>query len=292
VAAYGHGGSVGTAAVGDDVVVLNDVTDTRKDLEKLLSESTIKRLYSLPRLLCSNSRSKSQSDVNTIFFDSPDDDIYGDGFDEDNDNTAMAEDSNELIVASVLLRRYRGENKPCFQFHTDDHTATVNVALSSPENYQGGDLHCLSAFSHVTHKSISVVNDAAKDNNNNDESGCKTGNREGGGRGGGKGSCLVLTRRNEGSAVVHQGSVAHGVSPITKGTRYALVVFFDSPQWRAQQRARTAARESFSVFGVGTNGTDKSPSPSVEGLLARPRRGSRAAHQYEPGVRTPGRYKP
>lgn len=63
----------------------------------------------------------------------------------------------------------------------------INVALSPPEAYSGGDLLALS-----------------------DE------------------SLLEVSERSEGNAVVHWGSVCHAVSPVTEGTRYAMVIFLDN----------------------------------------------------------------
>ena len=80
--------------------------DSNTSQEKLLSADTIERLYQLPLLIAANA-------------------------------------DPDLAVASVLVRRYRASNRPCFQFHTDDHTCTVNIALSSADDYEGGDLHCL-----------------------------------------------------------------------------------------------------------------------------------------------------
>jgi hypothetical protein len=203
------------------------------------------------------------------------------------DSHALDQTSDGLLVASVLVRRYRAENhRPCFQFHSDDHTATINVALSPPSDYEGGDLLCLTGFSLQRgnpQKIASSVRDTSSDSGSSNEGlACDASNRDTASQG----PCLLtLTGRTEGSAVAHQGSVCHGVSPITQGDRYALVIFFDSPEWRSQQQARAAA-------GALQSRSPDSPPGSLDGLLARPRRSSQAAHQYTPGERTPGRYRP
>ena len=97
---------------GDDCVVVNDITGARRDLARLLCDATVQELCALPQLLLG---------------------LRENGVEEE-----------ELEVACVLMRRYRSplasppppmaaeeELSLSFPFHTDDHSVTVNIALTS-----------------------------------------------------------------------------------------------------------------------------------------------------------------
>ena len=102
-----------SGSVGDDAVVLNDVSGRRRDLETVLLPATVAALLALPRRLA---EARGQDDRG--------DDTGGTG----DAATSSSGEPSAMAIASVLIRRYRSENhRPCFQFHTDDHSCTVNL---------------------------------------------------------------------------------------------------------------------------------------------------------------------
>lgn len=100
-----------SGSVGDDAVVLNDVSGRRRDLEKVLPPAAVAALLALPRRLAAASG----------------DDDRGDGGTGDYAAKNSGGGTSAMAITSVLIRRYRSENhRPCFQFHTDDHSCTVS----------------------------------------------------------------------------------------------------------------------------------------------------------------------
>lgn len=141
-----------SSPTGDDCVVVNDITGARRDLARLLCDATVQELCALPQLLLGLRENEVEEE--------------------------------ELEVACVLMRRYRSplasppppmaaeeELSLSFPFHTDDHSVTVNIALtSSPSHHTGGDLIALYG-----------------------------------------GACRRHSSRREGDVIVHRGAVAHAV---------------------------------------------------------------------------------
>lgn len=53
--------------------------------------------------------------------------------------------TNKFRRVGVFIRRYSPETRCYFPFHVDGNAFTVNVALSSPDAYDGGHLRCIVA---------------------------------------------------------------------------------------------------------------------------------------------------
>lgn len=70
-------------------------------------------------------------------------------------------------------------------------------------------------------------------------------------------------------------AVAHAVSPVLSGTRYAMVIFFDSKEKRLEQLARRAPSSATAAGGEGATPAD-------------PRTAEHhAEHRYQPNARSP-----
>jgi len=104
---------------------LNDITSRRSDLATVLPPSAVDLLLALPQYLHDSSKDKSNSKGAESAFDEG----SGKGKQISDCTTDEApSSSSEMVIASVLIRRYRSDNhRPCFQFHTDDHTCTVSA---------------------------------------------------------------------------------------------------------------------------------------------------------------------
>lgn len=52
--------------------------------------------------------------------------------------------TSDFKSMKIFIRSYTPSTRPWCPFHTDSSTLTINISLSSPENYSGGILYCLS----------------------------------------------------------------------------------------------------------------------------------------------------
>jgi len=111
---------------------LNDVTGQRSDLANVLPPAAVAVLMALPQYLYE--ASEDETDREEGVSEGVSNEELRDGAtkssstatDEPTINISLSA-AAEMVIASVLIRRYRSDNhRPCFHFHTDDHTCTVS----------------------------------------------------------------------------------------------------------------------------------------------------------------------
>jgi len=133
---------------------------TEIKLRKILGKNTMDQLLQVP---CQLMEQNQQHHSDTT--------MSGDGW----------QDGNNV---GIFLRRYEPDARPWMPFHLDQNAFTVNVALNSDSEFEGGRL--LALYSNQ----------------------------------------IEIIPRNEGDVTCHRGSVVHGVSCITQGCRYSMILFF------------------------------------------------------------------
>lgn len=103
---------------------------------------------------------------------------------------AFGDAFGDLPLWGAFVRRYSPEGRSALPPHTDRCCLTVNIALSAPEDYEGGGCFLLNA----------------------DDKG--------------RLHCPDLQR---GDALLHLGDAQHGAHPVTAGERHILVLFLGHP---------------------------------------------------------------
>ncbi|GAB5360912.1 hypothetical protein AAMO2058_000668500 [Amorphochlora amoebiformis] len=146
--------------------------------------------------------------------------------------------AKSLTLTGHFVRRYKSSERLSFRPHVDSSLVTVNLLLTPPENFKGCDLVVYSPSESM--KIAEILGEGVVDT--------KAENREGRAylsslglklSSGKAGDILCFSREgcrrkleqrsvriNQGQAVIHAGSIYHGVTTLSEGDRHVLILFY------------------------------------------------------------------
>ena len=119
-----------------------------------------------------------------------------------------------LKLDFVFFRKYNSKERKDISIHTDNNALSINILLSNPEHYKGGDFYIFNKnitnnykkyyeniLEHNEDKKLEFINSFKS---------------------------LPIVNMNQGDIIVYTGkNHLHGVLPVTSGTRYILSFFFE-----------------------------------------------------------------
>lgn len=123
---------------------------------------------------------------------------------------------SDLTLTYAFLRKYSPDTRPGLRLHRDCAEFTVSIQLNSPRFYEGGALEL-----HSRQPSVELA-DLEPEEGFMDDALAREKERR-------LRYPPLRLRIAEGNAIIHRGFLYHRIAPVTRGSRYSILMFYDYP---------------------------------------------------------------
>lgn len=121
---------------------------------------------------------------------------------------------NNVILDFVFLRRYNNQERRNLSIHTDSNLLSINILLSNPNDFTGGEFYIFDNKS--TKKHFSLYEDVLSNDEDEKEKFVNSFQK------------LPILNMKQGDCVIYEGlKHLHGVLPVKTGQRYIVSFFFE-----------------------------------------------------------------